>query len=499
MPKGARKVEVKTRFRKTYGYYYHYYDENLRRRTAQRDGFATEAEALAAGKAALRLHRRTLDVDTAKITFAEFVEEVWKPHMNNRLAESTKLAYKKFLAPVLDVFGSIKMTSLSENYEKQLAEYLDNRYLHTPDAFSTMDNTMGLLKQIFQYAYEQQYVEKSPLVSYHAPNFYHQLPTCSKNLQRRAPIEASVLEKCLKRYQEGTPGNLVLAIGMETGMRRGEIMGLAFEDIDFDNRLIYLTRQIKVAGRDEKLFPFEEESVKSHPELESCRYLARNPKYDSKRIIPISENLYQVLLKKKQEQERNAAVLGPDYIEYHYTREYEPLVEGRTYESFSKKTNYRGGFSIERMESGIINPYGIGYPIHFVNVRENGKLIRSDYATDILQSIHGKAGKEEIMDEFNLHSLRNTFASQARANKLPEYIISAILGHKTPDTTNGYMSVTGNEFYSATDGIRGLDFAPSQTSENLCDAAILNYFKTLDATQRKIFMYNFLEILSESA
>ena len=72
MPKGPRKVEVKTRFRKTYGYYYHYYDENLHRRTAQRDGFATEAEALAAGQAALKLHRRTLEVDTAKITFADF-------------------------------------------------------------------------------------------------------------------------------------------------------------------------------------------------------------------------------------------------------------------------------------------------------------------------------------------------------------------------------------------------------------------------------------------
>lgn len=499
MPKGARKVEVKTRFRKTYGYYYHYYDENLRRRTAQRDGFATEAEALAAGKAALRLHRRTLDVDTAKITFADFVEEVWKPYMSNRLAESTKLAYKKLLAPVLDVFGAIKMTSLSENYEKQLADYLDNRYLHTPDALSTIDNTRGLLKQIFQYAYEQQYIEKSPLVSYQSPNFYHQVPTCPKNIQRRAAVDASVLEECLQRYPEGTPGHLVLMIAIETGMRRSEIMGLAFEDIDFDNRLIYLTRQIKVAGRDEKLFPFEEESVKSHPELESCRYLARNPKYDSKRIIPISENLYQLLLKKKQEQERNAAVLGPDYIDYHYTREYEPLVEGRTYESFSKKTNHRGGFAIDRLESGIINPYGIGYPIHFVNVRENGELVRPDYATDILASIQGKNGKEEIMSDFNLHSLRNTFASTAREGQMRDHMIAVIMGHKNVDTTQGYMSVTGEEFYSATKEIRGLGTVPSKVPENLCDDEIFAYFKSLDATQRKAFMHNLMDIQYESA
>lgn len=499
MPKGPRKVEVKTRFRKTYGYYYHYYDENLRRRTAQRDGFATEAEALAAGKAALRLHRRTLEVNAAKITFADFVEEVWKPYMSNRLAESTKRAYDKFLAPVLAVFGKIKMTSLSESYEKRLTDYLDNRYLNTPDAFSSVDNTTGLLKQIFEYAYEQQYIEKSPLVSYRPPNFYHQVPTCQKNVQRRAPIEESVLEECLKRYPEGTPGHLVLTIAIETGMRRSEIMGLAFEDIDFDNRLIFLTRQIKVAGRDEKLFPYEEALVQTHPELESCRYLARNPKYDSKRIIPISETLYQLLLKKKQEQERNALVLGSDYIEYHYTREYEPLIEGRTYESFSKKTNHRGGFTIDRLESGIINPYGIGCPIHFVNVRENGELVRPDYTTDILASIHGKGGKEEIMEEFNLHSLRNTFATTARADKMPIHVISAILGHKEEDTTNRYMSVTGEEFLKTTKAIRGLAPVPSKAPENLCDAEILAYFKSLDATQRKAFMLNLMDIQYESA
>ena len=499
MPKGPRKVEVKPRFRKTYGYYYHYYDENLHRRTAQRDGFATEAEALAAGQAALKLHRRTLEVDTAKITFADFVEEVWKPYMSNRLAESTKRAYDKFLAPVLAVFGKIKMTSLSESYEKRLADYLDNRYLNTPDAFSSVDNTAGLLKQIFEYACEQQYIEKSPLISYRPPNFYHQVPTCQKNVQRRAPIEEPILEECLKRYPEGTPGHLVLTIAIETGMRRSEIMGLAFEDIDFDNRLIFLTRQIKVAGRDEKLFPYEEALVQNHPKLESCRYLARNPKYDSKRIIPISETLHQLFLKKKQEQERNALVLGSDYIEYHYTREYEPLIEGRTYESFSKKTNHRGGFTIDRLESGIINPYGIGYPIHFVNVRENGELVRPDYTTDILASIHGKGGKEEIMEEFNLHSLRNTFATTARADKMPIHVISAILGHKEENTTNRYMSVTGEEFLKTTKAIRGLAPVPSKAPENLCDAEILAYFKSLDATQRKAFMLNLMDIQYESA
>ena len=80
-----------------------------------------------------------------------------------------------------------------------------------------------------------------------------------------------------------------------------------------------------------------------------------------------------------------------------------------------------------------------------------------------------------------------------------DHMIAAVMGHKDVDTTQGYMSVTSEEFYSATKAIRGLTPVPNKAPENLCDDEIFAYFKSLDATQRKAFMHNLMDIQYESA
>ncbi len=82
---------------------------------------------------------------------------------------------------------------------------------------------------------------------------------------------------------------------------------------------------------------------------------------------------------------------------------------------------------------------------------------------------------------------------------MPIHMISAILGHKKEDTTNGYMSVTGEEFLKTTKAIRGLAPVPSKAMENPCEEEIYNYFRNLDDVQRKAFMLNLMTIQYESA
>ena len=80
-----------------------------------------------------------------------------------------------------------------------------------------------------------------------------------------------------------------------------------------------------------------------------------------------------------------------------------------------------------------------------------------------------------------------------------DHMIAAVMGHKNVGTTQGYMSITSEEFYRDTKGIRGLAPMPSKAPENLCDAEIFAYFKSLDAAQRKAFMLNLMDIQYESA
>ncbi len=255
--------------------------------------------------------------------------------------------------------------------------------------------------------------------------------------------------------------------------------------IDFENRLIYLSRQVMVLERDAELFPYEKDVVSQYPALAGIRYVARDPKYDSKRVVPIPEELYALLLEKKEEQELNALLYGSDYKHYWYTRQYAPQFENRTYESFCRRNGRNGGYDPKRIEQGIINSCGIGYPLHFVNVRENGELLRPDCVTDLLAVVHGDNGRKVISPTFNLHSLRNTFVSKAREVGMREHLIAAIVGHKNEETTEGYMRVSSGEFFFATNHIRNNNHVAENGNYGADNFDFQEYIKTLDKKSLK--------------
>ncbi len=461
----------------TWSFMFHYYDEDFERRTAQQGGFKTQEEAYTAGIAARKALDKTQDGKAAKYTLSEFVESIWIPYMEDQVSASTMQGYIKLLKPMLEKFG--KYTLYNIKYPA-LRKYFHHRYLHTSESINSTDHAQTLLGQVFKAAVCLGYLEDSPMEAYKRPNFNRTPPTVEKNGQVRDVVSQEVLDKIYDRFPEGTLAHLLVKTAELTGMRKNEIFGLAFEDIDFENRVIYLSRQILVLDRDAELFPYEKEIIEAHPELAGIRYVARNPKCDSKRVVPIPEELYTLLVKKKEEQELNALLFGSDYINYWYTRQYAPQFENRTYESFSRRNGRNGGYDPKRIEQGIINSCGVGYPLHFVFVRENGELLRPDYTTDMSAIIHGENGNEVISKSFNLHSLRNNFTSRKREEGMREHLISAITGHKNKETTEGYMRVSAAEFYNSTHHIRCGNSYCGNVNFDPANFDIQQYLLTLD-------------------
>ena len=466
----------------TWSFMFHYYDEDFERKTVQRGGYKTQEEAYNAGVFARKALHKTQDKNATKYTLLEFVDLIWKPYMSNQVLPSTMQGYDKLLKPMLIKFGRFTLDNIQLF---AIQTYFNDRYANSTESLNTTDHAETLLRQIFNAAVNLGYLESSPMEAYQRPNLRVSPPTVEKNGQVRDVVTDEVMAEIYKRFPKGTNSYLILKIAELTGMRRNEIMGLAFEDIDFENRLIYLSRQVMVLNRDAEMFPYEKDVVSQYPMLAGIRYVARDPKYDSKRVVPIPEELYTLLLEKKQEQELNALLHGTDYKNYWYTRQYAPQFENRTYESFCRRNGKNGGFDPKRIEQGIINSHGIGYPLHFVNVRENGELVRPDCVTDLLAVVHGDNGGKVISPTFNLHSLRNTFISKAREMGMREHLISAIVGHKSEETTEGYMRVSAGEFFLATNHIRN----SKRFAENGCfdatDFDFQEYIKTLDKKSLK--------------
>ena len=189
--------------------------------------------------------------------------------------------------------------------------------------------------------------------------------------------------------------------------------------------------------------------IKNNPKLKDSKFLTRNPKYESKRVVLMTKELEDLLYREKERQEENKRILGESYIQYYYTKATDPNFATRTFDSFNTKKHV--SFQLEEeFENGIVNTLGVGYPIHFINVRQTGEIINPDITKHISRVIRGCEGGETIYEDFNFHSLRNTYASRMRAEGYPQEIISATMGHKREKTTEGYMNITKNQLLENT-------------------------------------------------
>ena len=118
-------------------------------------------------------------------------------------------------------------------------------------------------------------------------------------------IEAMTIKevKKLLEISKDTWMYYVIYIAVNTGMRRGEVLGLRWQDINFNNKFISV-RQTIVKANNEIIF--KEPKTKS-----------------SKRTIRIDNEDIQILNEVKEKQKEYTSIFGPDYNEYNLVFCYE--------------------------------------------------------------------------------------------------------------------------------------------------------------------------------
>ncbi len=168
-------------------------------------------------------------------------------------------------------------------------------------------------------------------------------------------------------------------------LRRGEAFGICWRDVDFRNHCIYVTRQLQRRSPLQELTTREKEIIKNNPRLEKFGWYTTNPKYESKRVVPMVPELEEILMREKEKQDFYKKMLGPKYIQYYYTKSSKP-VKVTGYKDFNERK------SDNDYENGIVNTLGIGYPIDFVNRRADGELI-TDSVTQHLRVLRLASSK----------------------------------------------------------------------------------------------------------
>ncbi len=401
-------VRVKERSNGRFTYYFEGIKVNGKRTQISKGGFASPEEALAAGEIAINKYyfggqEKTLEFDKM-IPVEDFVTKIFIPKQAKLKdwVPNTRNGYEKKFRN--DVFPTIGKEIISNLSPEMLNNLLNNLYYDKKRSFSSVSNLHGLLLSMAKYAVKKGYLESFDRDEFPVPKRDEDATIEEHNEQSRDIIPSKKLDAIFERFDENSSVFLPMVISLLAGARLGEACAIAVEDCDFEKRLLHIRRQF----------------------IEDKKSQVCNPKYNSKRVVPMCDSLYEILKAAVEKRECNMREWGENYI--------------RTYLQKTKDTptyrNLHGFYDI--------NYNGTGDEIHFLNVNEYGKIIYPSALKHSARVIHGystnpknkkKKGKA-IYKYYNNHSLRHTFASRLNSLGVPDYVISALLGHKKQASQN---------------------------------------------------------------
>jgi integrase len=190
-----------------------------------------------------------------------------------------------------------------------------------------------------------------------------------KDIRVFTPDEQKAIEKACRGERWG----MIILLDLYSGMRQGEILALAWKDVDFEKRTISISKQLS------RLKNF-------NPNIPGKTILAVQPytKNSNDRVISISPAIVDKLKAYKAAEDANKAKWAEAYEDNNlvFCREDGHFVEPKTFQEFFKKTLKDAGVA-----------------------------------------------------DGNVHALRHTFATRALEAGIPVKVVSKILGHSSIQIT----------------------------------------------------------------
>ena len=159
-------------------------------------------------------------------TFGHFAQ-MWydiykKPYLRESSLNMIKYVLNQHILPFI---GGYRLRDISPMQIQAIMASVSGK------SNSLQSKILVLLRNIFQAAQENGLVAKSPVSAMMKP--------AGKKTEEKAALTPQESRLLLDRVQN-TRAKTFLLIALHTGMRRGEILGLHWDDVDFEKKLIYV-------------------------------------------------------------------------------------------------------------------------------------------------------------------------------------------------------------------------------------------------------------------
>ncbi|MGM0841374.1 MAG: tyrosine-type recombinase/integrase [Bacillota bacterium] len=220
-------------------WYYVFYlgkDANGKRRQKKKRGFKTQIEAEKALIEALNEVNKGTYIEPSKILYKDFLDQ-WLATKQGMLGPQTLTVYKWFLEnKVIPEFGKIPLSDLSVLRIQSYINSLSNQGYSR----SSVKKVYEICKNSLDYAVDYELISKNPASKV-------KLPRQQKKDVINAWDQSEVYT--FLNTAKGDPLYIVFLIALTTGMRKSEILGLRWKDVDLDKGLLKINQTLSTDGK----------------------------------------------------------------------------------------------------------------------------------------------------------------------------------------------------------------------------------------------------------
>lgn len=319
----------------------------------------------------------SIDIDGAKLTLLEVVDRYLKYLYNRKsLAHNTKVGYnvtvnnlKQYKLGYMEI-GKIR--------PQHCEEWLDD--MKKKHRGSSIQTQISLIKRAFEYALDYDYIVKNP---------FRNITTDKSDSKKMDALSVKdmnrFLDFCSKDVHSAHCYDMIYVL-FWTGLRVSELCGLTLDDIDMDNRMVEVDKQLQCVNHVHVILPTKTTN--------------------GERIIPMTDGVYQCF----ERVIKNRYIMG----------DIEPAC-------YDERGNKYEGFV-------------------FLATRSRKTIVRShveEYLQNCIKRFNN-ANIENPIRKFEPHICRHTFATNMQY--LPPKTLQYILGHGNISTTmNNYVNAKPGE------------------------------------------------------
>jgi len=320
---------------------------------------------------------------TVNNTFDRYIAN--KYDLRERTRSSYIYTYNKF---VRDTFGKKKLVDVKFSDVLQFYYYLINE---EDLALGTLDNVHSVLHPTFELAVRDDIIRKNPTDGV--------MKEITKKAGKNKGIRKALTIEQQRAFMDYTANHPVFyhwwplfTILLGTGCRIGEVVGLRWEDVDMDNRVISINHSLsyykKYDDREKEYHHLDEVSL---PKTEA-----------GVRTIPMIDVVKTAFEMEKEMQLDLYGGLN------------DQVIDGMN------------GFVFQNRFGKVLNPQGVNKTISRISDSYNNAEI-----------INAAKEKREpvLLPHFSCHHLRHTFATRLCEVESNLKVIQSVMGHRNIETT----------------------------------------------------------------